>query len=138
MTIVIDLAPELESQIRQAAAQVGLSPDAYSVESVTNRLQQVRHRQSGAKRLSKVEANLIQQINQSLSQIEWLRYRELIGKRQAETLTPEEQSELIARSDQIEEANVKRMEYVAELAQVRKTTIPLLMKELGLKPVAYA
>ena len=138
MTIVIEIAPELESQIRQAAATAGLSPDAYIVESVTERLHQTRHRQSSPKRLSKIETSLLQKINQSLSQIEWLRYRELIAKRQAETLTPQEQAALIALSDQIEEANAKRIEYLAELARVRQTTIPALMKELGLKPVAYA
>ena len=39
---------------------------------------------------------------------------------------------------QIEEANAKRIGYVAELAAVRKTTLPVLLKELGLKPVAHA
>lgn len=138
MTIVIEIAPELESQIRQAAANAGIPLAAYIVESVTERLHPERQRQSSVKHLPKIEASLIQKINQSLSQIEWLRYRELIAKRQAETLTPDEQAELIAVSDQLEEANVKRIEYVAELAQVRKTTIPAVMKELGLRPVAHA
>ena len=138
MTIVIEIAPELESQIRQAAANAGIPLTAYIVESVTERLQPTHHHPSRVQHLPKREARLIQQINQSLSQIEWLRYRELIGKRRAETLTPNEQEELIALSNQIEEANVKRIKYVAELAQVRKTTIPAVMQELGLKPVAYA
>ncbi len=138
MTIVIELAPELETQLRQAAANAGLSPDAYIVESVTERLQQKRQRPSGVKTLSKIEASLLQKINQSMAQIEWLRYRELIAKRQAATLTLEEQRELIARSDQIEDANVNRIQYVAELAQIRGTTMPALMQELGLKPAAYA
>ena len=38
MAIVIELAPELERQIRQAAAQSGLSPDTYILESVQARL----------------------------------------------------------------------------------------------------
>lgn len=69
--------------------------------------------------------------------MQWQRYEELIGKRQAETLTPKEHAELIVLSDQLEEANVKRIEYIAQLAALRKTTVPLLIKELGLKPVAY-
>lgn len=138
MTIVIEVTPELESQIRQAAAQIGLSPDVYIIDSVTERLQQTQHRQSRVKKLSKTEATLLQKINQSLSQISWVRYQELIARRQAETLTPTEQAELIALSDQIEEANVKRLEYVAELARLYKTTIPNIIKELGLKPIAYA
>ncbi len=135
MAIVIELAPELESQIRQAAAQSGLSPDTYILESVQARLHAAPAPFTRAKRLPDAEADLLQKINQSLSQISWLRYRELLAKRQAETLTPTEQVELIAFSDQIEEANVQRMTYVAALAQLRKTTMPTLMKELGLQPV---
>jgi N-acetylmuramoyl-L-alanine amidase len=137
MTITIELAPELENQIKQAAAKVGLSPDAYILESVTQRLQLTKPRPSSVKRLSKREAALLQKINQSLSQIQWQRYRALISKRQAETLTPEEQAELISLSDQLEEANVKRIEYLAQLAVLRKTTVPALIQELGLKPVTH-
>ncbi|MDQ3249104.1 MAG: hypothetical protein M3Q45_07825 [Chloroflexota bacterium] len=134
MPLILEVTPELESQIRSAAAQAGISPDAYVLESVTARLAQKRQRSSKGNRLSQTEADLLQKINRSLSQIQWMRYRTLIAKRHAETLTPEEQTELIALSDQIEEANSKRMGYVAELAQVRRTTIPVLMRELGLQP----
>jgi len=65
------------------------------------------------------------------------RYRELIHKRQAESLTPDEQTELIARSDYLEDANVKRIEYLTQLATLRKTTLPAIMKEPGLKPASY-
>jgi len=138
MTIILEVAPELENQIKQAAAKVGLSPDAYILESVTQRLQPTQHRPSSVKRLSKREATLLQKINQSLSQMEWRRYQELIGKRQTEILTPEEQGELIGLSDYLEEANVKRIEAIAQLAALRKTTVPSLMMALGLKPATYA
>jgi len=138
MAIVIDLAPDLENQIRQAAAKVGLSPDAYILESVTERLYQAQPQPDLFKHLSKIEASLLQKINQSLSQIDWMRYRELIAKRQAEILTPEEQRALIAFSNQIEEINVRRIQYLAELAQLRETTIQALLEELGLKQVTYA
>jgi hypothetical protein len=137
MTITIEITPELEREIKQAAAKAGLSPDAYVLESVTQRLQQGEHPPTRVKRLSERESTLLQKINQSLSQIEWLRYRKLIGKRQAETLNAEEQAELIALSDQVEEANARRIEYIAELADLRQTTVPALMSELGLKPVSY-
>ena len=78
---------------------------------------------------------LVQKINQSLPQIGWDHYRELIKKRQSGTLTQQEHLELIAISDQLEEANVNRIGYLAELAKVRQTTIPALIKEIGLKPI---
>src|SRR5256885_2256807 len=62
----------------------------------------------------------------------------LIAKRQAETLTPDEQQELITLSDQIEAANVQRVEALAELARLRNTTLSALILDLGLKPVAHA
>jgi ABC-type uncharacterized transport system ATPase subunit len=74
------------------------------------------------------------EINRSLSQIQWERYDQLVGKRQAETLTPEELDELIALSDQIETVNVRRIEYLAELAQLRNTTVSALITELGIRP----
>lgn len=135
---MLEVAPELENQIKQAAAKAGLSPDAYILESVRQRLQPTKHLPSSITRLSLREATLLQKINESLSQMDWQRYRELIGKRQDETLTPDEQVELIARSDYLEEANVKRIEYLAQLATLRKTTVPALMNELGLKPTTYA
>ena len=137
MAITIEIEPELENQIRQAASKAGLAPEVFILESIKERLHQTHHRQSNVKHLPQIEANLLQKINQSLSQIEWLQYRELIARRQAETLTPDEQTELIALSDQIEEANARRIEYVAELARMRNMTLPALMRELGLKPVAY-
>ena len=137
MTIVLDVAPELESQIREAAENAGISTDDFILESIKKRLDQTKQQAITQSRLSKVESDLIQKINQSLSQIQWSRYQELLAKRQSETLTQEEQSELISFSDQIEAANVKRIELVAELAQIRQTTIPVIMQELGLKSKAY-
>lgn len=84
------------------------------LDSVLQRLRPAQQQVSTVKRLAKREADLLQSINQSLSQIEWQRYRVLLSKRQAETLTPEEQAELIALSDRIEEAKVKRITYLAE------------------------
>lgn len=74
------------------------------------------------------------EINRSLSQIQWERYDQLVVQRRAETLTPEELDELIALSDQIETVNVRRIEYLAELAQMRNTTVSALITELGIRP----
>lgn len=60
----------------------------------------------------------------------------MLAKRDAETLNEEEHAELIALSDKIEEANVRRMEAVAELARVRKVTVPEIATSFGLSPVA--
>jgi hypothetical protein len=133
MTITIEVNPELERQLKHAAAQAGLSLNDYVLQSVTQRLPRKRTKARRAPQLSPRESELMQVINRSLSQVEWERYHELVAQRQAETLTPDEQVELIAISDRIEEANAERIEYVAELARLRNTTLPALMKELDLQ-----
>ena len=132
MTLVLELAPEIENQIYQAASQAGISPDVYVLESVTERLARIHpYQTSRVRHLSQTKAQLLEKINQSLSQIQWQRYRELITKRQAEQLTLAEQNELIIFSDKIEGENAKRIGYIAELADIHQTTLPLLMKKLG-------
>ena len=83
------------------------------------------------------EAKLLLKINQGVPPDIQKRYDELIAKRRAETLTPDEHSELLRLTDQVEETEAKRMEYMAELARLRKTSLTALMKDLGIRPPAY-
>jgi hypothetical protein len=62
----------------------------------------------------------------------------LIAKRRAEILTPEEQRELLELTAQVEAREAKRIEDMAELARLRRTTLTSLMKELGIHPPSYA
>lgn len=130
MTIQLNVTSELERQLNKVAKQMGLTPDGYIMRLLQNELQQ----HAAPARLSPEESVLLQQINASLSGIEWDHYRALLAKRDHETLTASEQAELIALSDQIEEANVRRMKAVAELARARNVAIPALVASLGLSP----
>ena len=131
MTIHLNVNSELERQLKKVASQLGLTPDTY----IMRLLQRDLQNHAAPARLSPEESKLLKRINASLSAIEWERYRLLLAKRDAESLNEQEQEELIALSDQIEEANVRRMKAVAELARLRKTTVPALMESLGLSPV---
>jgi hypothetical protein len=128
MTIHLNVTSELERKLKKAASQMGLTPDSY----ILRLLQKDLQNQFTPARLSPKESQLLRKINASLSTIEWDRYRTLLEKRDAELLTTKEHSELIALSDQIEEANVRRLKAVEELARLRKTTVPVLMETLGL------
>jgi hypothetical protein len=75
----------------------------------------------------------LQEINLGLPEEVWQRYRVLIQKRQAEMLEESEQAELTAISDQIEELNVRRMERLAELAQLRNSSLRAVIEQLGIK-----
>jgi hypothetical protein len=109
---------------------MGLKPDTY----ILRLLQRDLQAHTAPARLSPEESKLLKKINVSLSAVEWERYRALLSKRDAETLTAQEQAELVALSDEIEEANTRRMKAVAELARLRETSVPALMETLGLSP----
>lgn len=129
MSIVIEIKPELEIQLRNEATKEGIDTNGYIVNTLEDHLRRIR---LAPPKLNRRETKLLQKINLGLSQESWPRYHELLKKRRAETLTPNLQAELIALSDQIEIANARRMEYLVKLAQLRQTSLEQLMKNLGL------
>lgn len=134
MTITLELPTEFEAQIREEAEKADLDTQAYIVEALREHLRQTQIRPP---HLPKTESELLQRINLGLSQADWQRYHDLIARRRAETLTPEEQKELIAFSDRIEEANARRMAHLVDLARSRQTSLETVMEELGIEAPAY-
>ena len=135
MTLTLEITPDLEAVLRETAEREGVPPDRY----VLNLLQERLHRNKTApSRLPREEVRLLEKINEGLSAETWQRYHEVKGKRDAATLTPEEHAELIALSDTIEAWNVRRLEFVAELARLREVPFPELVQQLGLVPAADA
>ena len=133
---ILEIAPDLEAALRREAARQGLDAQGYILNTLRERLSSAPRRTSAPK-LPVAEATLLLEINRGLSPQSWRRYSELKEKRRAETLTPEEQAELISFSDQMEELNVRRMERLIELARLRKTSVDALMDELGIKSPPY-
>ncbi len=134
MTLTIKLKKDLEKQLRSEAAKTGMDASRYVESVVEERLQKS---QQQPPHLSRAEAELLQKINLGLSEQQWRRYRELLAERRAETLAAEEQKELVALSDQIEQANGRRMENLIELAKLRQVSLEAQMSELGIKPRVY-
>jgi hypothetical protein len=133
-TITLELTPELEQRLRDEAAKQGLDPSRYIVIALKERL---RPAVRDVSRLSKAEAGLLQKMNLGLPPEMWEDYHALIAKRRAETLTTEEQATLIEISDQIEQANAHRIQYLIELASLRGTSLKAVMQELGIEAPAY-
>jgi hypothetical protein len=94
--------------------------------------------QRKANSLPQAEAELLQKINHGIPSDTQKNYDELIAKRQAETLTPEEHSELLRLTEQIEKLQAQRLESLAELARLRKTSLTALMENLGIQVPTYA
>ena len=84
--------------------------------------------------LPKDEANLLLKINQGLPANLQKRYQKLLAARNAETLSTDEQAELLHLTDQIEKQDAKRVQYMADLACLRKTSLTALMEELEIQP----
>ena len=135
MTLTIEISPELESHVREQAAQHGLGAGEYVVNILRQHLREIERPK--ASYLPETEARLLEQINEGFPSDWWRRYNELIEKRRAETLTPEEQATLIGLSDQVEELNARRIQHLTELARLRQTSLLELMEQLGIKPAPY-
>ena len=133
--LTLEITSDLESALRREATKQGLDTQGYILRTLRERLATAR--QLTAPRLPADEAALLQTINQGFSSETWQRYESLKAKRRVGTLTPQEQTELIALSDQMEEMNVRRMESVSQLAHLRKTSIDALMEDLGIKSSLY-
>lgn len=88
--------------------------------------------------LPRIESELLLKVNEGVPSDIQARYSELIAKRQAETLTPDEYEELLRLTRQVEKLEVRRVEYLAELARLRGTSLTALMEDLGIRPPTYA
>ncbi len=82
--------------------------------------------------ISKRQTELLGRINSGLSEPRARRLEALDARREEETLTPEEHAELLGLVDESERLAVGRAEALVELARHRGTTLPSLMRELGL------
>jgi hypothetical protein len=92
---------------------------------------------NSAPRLSAADTALLLKINQGFAPAPQQRYDELLEKRDARTLTPEEYQELLALTDQVEAFNVERVQALADLARLRQVSLPEVMRQLGLDTPAY-
>lgn len=124
MPLTLDLEPSLEQRLRLEAAQHGLPLETWLLQDLEQRFQ-----------TGKSETILLQQITVGLPESFWVRYRDLIAKRDAESLSATEQLELIAMSDQTEDLTVQRTSALLELAERRHVSIEALRSQFGLRPM---
>lgn len=88
--------------------------------------------------LSAKESELLIKINQGLPPVVQTRLNQLAAKRRAGTLTAKEHQELLSLTDQLENAEAKRVEALGELARLRGVSLTTLMHDLGIRPPEYA
>ena len=88
--------------------------------------------------LAETETALFLEINQGISPVAHRRFRDLVAKREAETITPEELAELIDVTDQREADHARRMAALGALAKLRGVPLTDLLASLGIAPAADA
>jgi hypothetical protein len=80
------------------------------------------------------EAELTKKAQERLPREIESRYKALARKRDAESLTPAEYQELLKLTDGVERFEVRRLDALARLAQLRGLSLKALIKALGLQP----
>ena len=88
-------------------------------------------------KLSIAESKLLLKINQPVPANVQLRYDELLARRDARTLSTDEQQELLRLTDEVELLEAERMKRLIELAQLRQVSLDEVFKQLGLPPLSY-
>lgn len=115
--------------MREAAEAEGMDTAAYVRETMAARLP------FPAAPASMTERELLEEINKGFSEAFWERFRVLVRRREAGTMTVSEQQEAIRMSDRTEARAVERLQCLIELSKRRGKSVHQLMTEMGIHPV---
>ena len=129
VTIEAQLSPD---DILSAVAQM----DAPELDLFANRVLALRAARI-APSVPTEETELLRQINQQVPADIQKRYDALRRRRDAETLSKAEYSELQTLTEQIEQRDADRLQRLADLARLRQKPLRVLIAELGLHPHDY-
>lgn len=127
--MTLDITTELEHQIQREARRKGLDAKGFVLGLVRDYLAS-----EAPVSAERSEDELLEEINRGFPAEHWQRYRELVAKHRAETLTAEEHAELLSMIQMREEANVHRVECLSELAERRQVPLRALMEQMGIEP----
>jgi len=115
--------PMTAQEIMAAIGQLG----PVDLEKVAHQVARLRMR-----RVTGLEAELLRTARRRRPRAFERRYRELMRKRQEETLTETEYKELLRLTDEAEAFDTQRIKALSALADLRQTDLDTLMLELGL------
>ena len=122
MTITLNLPPEMEGQVQQAARTQGKEVATFLLDSIR---QGLRHDV-----LPETEARLLQIINAPIAPQERQERDALLALQKQRELTDAEQETLTRLIDEVELANAKRWQCLAELARRRGLSLAEITQEL--------
>jgi hypothetical protein len=129
MSILIQIKPSIEGRLRETAIKKGLKLEQYISQFLENTFSdETASRPSVSAR----EATLLQQVNLNIAPEMWQLYEILKEKFQKNKISSDELEQFQGITEQIETANVKRVEVLVELAQIRNVPLRVVMAQLGL------
>ena len=129
MSILIQVKPSIENRLREIALKKGLKIDQFISQFLENNFSDGSFSQPS---VSAREAALLQQVNLGIAPETWQLYAILKEKFQDNTIASVELTQLQKITEQVEGANVKRIEALGELAQIRNVSLDVVMAQLGL------
>ena len=122
MNITLDVSPELEGQLQQAARVQGTDVTTYLLDSARLRLR--------PDVLPKAEAELLQTINAPLAPEARLKRDTLLAQQSQRELSTDEQGILADLIDAVEMANAERWLAIAALARLRGLSLAEIARDL--------
>lgn len=132
MQVTIEINKDVASKLHNQAQKNGVDLGQYISMLLQEKESTAKLKKINKQVLSQEETQLFHKINYGFSEAFWARFQTLKEKREQKQLTEADRLELIAITDEMEEANVERIKALIELAQIRKTDLEHLMTELGI------
>ena len=129
MTLVLELPPDIESRVLQAAEAEGLDTSVYMGREMALRMPFL------TAPVSMTEKELVEEINRGFPEAFWERFRVLVRRRQSGTMTVSEQEEAIGMTDKTEARAADRLQCLVELSGRTGKSVDQLMAEMGIRPV---
>jgi hypothetical protein len=127
--IEVQISPE---QVLSAVEKMS----AGELDAFVGQILQIRGKRQ-APNVSATEADLLQKITHCIPPNIQTRFNELVKQRQANTIDDASLQELRDLSNQIEQLEADRIQHLAQLAQLRSTSIEDLIQQLHLIPVNH-
>lgn len=129
MSLTIKIPEEVETQVRQRAADRGVDPQGLVVDVLRRQFPSSRVAKSNV--LDAVETRLYTAINKALPQKTRQRYDELVKKRQRNRISRIEYDELLRLTNVVEKAHARRIKAAAELSKYQGVDFDELLDQLG-------
>jgi hypothetical protein len=127
--VTLTLPDDLARRVREVASSTHQELEEVLLEWIDRTSTQI----SLPTPVEQTEATLLQQVNLGFPADWWNHYQTLIADRQAETIGEANLAELIEMSEALEMANVKRVEALGEIAQLRGCLIEQVMEALEIE-----